>query len=278
MSDKTVLVLRTCNAQMQSYGGFKWPESGPVAAPYWSPKPECGHGLHGLLRGAGDSNMLDFSAEAKWLVCEANEKEIVDLGGKVKFPRATVLYAGDRETATNIIADRYPDSPVHFAVRTVGDYGHATVGDYGHATAGDRGHATAGVGGHATVGDHGRAVAGYRGIAEAGDYGYAFACGRGRAIAGDHGRATAGYDGRAEAGDYGHATVGDGGRATVGIGGRATAGIGGSAAAGDRGVISIDYHDVGGRIRIATAYVGEDGIEPDVPYVLDDQHKFVKKP
>jgi len=45
------------------------------------------------------------------------------------------------------------------------------------------------------------------------------------------------------------------------------------------GVISIAYLDKArSRIRIATAYVGEDGIEPDTLYVLDDKHKFVKKP
>ena len=40
---ETVQVLRTCNPDMTSYGGFKWPESGPVEAPaeWWGkgPKP-----------------------------------------------------------------------------------------------------------------------------------------------------------------------------------------------------------------------------------------------
>lgn len=31
MNTEYVLVLRTCNAGLISYGGFKWPESGPVA-------------------------------------------------------------------------------------------------------------------------------------------------------------------------------------------------------------------------------------------------------
>ena len=45
------LILRTCDANMQSHGGFQWPRSGPVAAPDWNPAPECGNGLHGFLRG-----------------------------------------------------------------------------------------------------------------------------------------------------------------------------------------------------------------------------------
>lgn len=50
---ETVLVLRTCAADLTSYGGFQWPESGPVESPDWNPIAECGNGLHGWL-GAGD--------------------------------------------------------------------------------------------------------------------------------------------------------------------------------------------------------------------------------
>jgi hypothetical protein len=39
-SPETVLVLRTCNADMTAHGGFKWPESGHVAAPDWLPTRE----------------------------------------------------------------------------------------------------------------------------------------------------------------------------------------------------------------------------------------------
>lgn len=46
---ETVLVLRTCNSDMTGYGGFKWPESGPVEAPDWNPVKSCGQGLHGWL-------------------------------------------------------------------------------------------------------------------------------------------------------------------------------------------------------------------------------------
>ena len=47
---ETVLVLRTCAADMTAHNGtFTWPESGECAAPDWDPYPSCGRGLHGLL-------------------------------------------------------------------------------------------------------------------------------------------------------------------------------------------------------------------------------------
>lgn len=102
---KTVLVLRTCDANRQSYGGFQWPESGEVAAPDRNTEPICGFGLHGLLWGCGNANLLDWSDNAKWLVVAVDATTIVDLDGKVKFPRGNVVYCGDRCGATTYIAE-----------------------------------------------------------------------------------------------------------------------------------------------------------------------------
>ena len=60
----TVLVLRTCAADMTSYGGFKWPKSGPVKCDDWKPRAECGNGLHGLLWGVGDGSLRPLQLEA----------------------------------------------------------------------------------------------------------------------------------------------------------------------------------------------------------------------
>lgn len=55
------------------------------------------------------------------------------------------------------------------------------------------------------------------------------------------------------------------------IGGTATAGDRGTATAGDSGIISVKWYDVDGdRYRIAVGYVGEDGIEPDVAYRVNN--------
>lgn len=89
---KTVTVLRTCGPNGEAHGGFKWPlEVGAVVeCPDWQPTPECGHGLHGLLDGQGDWDLLDWSLEAKALVLEVDEDSIVEIGAKVKFPRAII--------------------------------------------------------------------------------------------------------------------------------------------------------------------------------------------
>jgi hypothetical protein len=167
-----VLVLRTCNADMTSHGGFKWPESGLVEAPDWRDDGKCGGGLHGLLWGEGNGALLNWSEGVKWIVCRVPAADIRELRGKVKFPRCEVVFVGDRFSATKYLSEN-------------GAAARAIVG--GTATAGYGGTATAGYRGTATAGEYGTATAGYRGTATAGDYG--------TATAGDRGTATAGYRG-----------------------------------------------------------------------------------
>ena len=191
----TVLVLRTCAADLTSYGGFRWPESGPVAAPDWDSRAECGRGLHGLLWGEGAGSLLSWEPTAKWLVVEVQADQIVDLGGKVKFPRGTVVHCGTRETATAFLAERA--------------HGRAIVG--GTSTSGDGGTSTSGVGGTSTSGDRGTS--------------------------------------------------------TSGVGGTSTSGVGGT--------IVLSFWDTEARRkRLVVGYVGEDGIEPNVAYHLDEAHRF----
>jgi hypothetical protein len=97
------------------------------------------------------------------------------------------------------------------------------------------------------------------------------------AVVGALGTATAGYRGTATAGDSGTATAGDSGTATAGDSGTATAGALGTATAGYRGEIRIRYwDDKAGRYRTVIGYVGEDGIEANAPYRLNDKHQLVK--
>ena len=267
------LILRTCSAAMQSYGGFQWPRSGPVAAPDWNPAPKCGSGLHGFLRGEGDGSLADWDSNAMWLVAEV--ETFVDLSGKVKFPAAEIIFTGSRFEATALVKARYPDAAVIGANVAVEDQRVAVVGYCGTATAGNRGTATAGDGGTATAGDFGTATAGYCGTATAG---YS-----GTATAGDFGTATAGYSGTATAGDFGTATAGNRGTATAGYCGTATAGDFGTATAGNRGtatageggMLQIYHYDCNDRRRLAVAYVGENDIKPNVKYCLDDSANFV---
>jgi hypothetical protein len=246
---KTVLVLRTCRDDMTSTNNFKWPQVGEVAtAPDWKQEAECGNGLHGWLYGQGDHSCSSFlDASAKWLVVEVEESTIVMLGGKCKFPSATVRFVGSKKDATDFLIANEPRAAsvaVIGATVAVGDSQSATVGALGTATAGYKGTATAGNYGTATAGNYGTATAGYKGTATAGY--------KGTATAGNYGTATAGYKGTATAGNYGTAT------------------------AGDEGEIRIRYWDTkANRYRTKVGYIGEDGLEPNIAYRLDDQHKFV---
>ena len=156
------LMLRTCDADMSSFGGFAWPRKGYVAAPDWDPREVCGGGLHGLLWGHGNCALIPRGNGQVWMVVEVDAREVVDLGGKVKVPRGRVLYAGDQVTATQWIEREAPEGKrggCHL-ITHAGDYGTATAGDHGTATAGDYGTATAGYGGTATAGEGGTATAG----------------------------------------------------------------------------------------------------------------------
>ena len=140
MSKGTVLVLRTCSADMTSYGGFKWPKRGPVKCKDWQPIKECGNGLHGLLWGEGDGSLLSWEDSARWLVVRVKASTLIDLAGKVKFPAGTVVHCGDRKSAIEYLQKRAPEGKAIVGAT-------ATAGDGGTATAGYGGTATAGYGG-----------------------------------------------------------------------------------------------------------------------------------
>ena len=156
-----MIILRNVRPDMTSHGGFVWPKSGPVEAPDWDPTPTCGHGLHGLR--SGDNHPGEwYSGPVLGVEVEA----IVNLDGKCKFPRGTVVFCGTMAE----FCVRYPG--VWYAgTATAGYAGTATAGNAGTATAGDRGTATAGYAGTATAGNRGTATAGDRGTATAGNRG-----------------------------------------------------------------------------------------------------------
>ena len=185
-----VLVLRTNNKDNKSNEGtFQYPTKGVVEAPDWKPIQECGDGLHGAMMGCGDGELFNWRDDALWMVLSVEESSIIDLDGKVKFPKAEVVYVGDRKTATDIVASVYGHIGIIGATVTVGDKEMATAGDKGTATAGFEGTATA----------------------------------------------------------------------------------------GDNGILNIKYHDdKNNRYRLAIAYVGEKGIEPNVPYKLNKNNEFIK--
>ena len=259
------LGLRSCKPDFTSpspnANGFKWPSAGRVTATDWNTDEHCGHGLHLLAHGEGDGSQLCFAPGAKWLVCQYDPAQSVDLNGKIKVPSCIVVFCGDASSAPAWIMAH--DPLARSVVR-----GTATAGDSGTATAGDSGTATAGYSGTATAGDMGTATAGDSGTATAGDSGTATAGNRGTATAGDMGTATAG--------DMGTATAGYMGTATAGYMGTATAGYSGTAKSGDVGIVVVSWYDTSAlRCRLCVGYVGEDGILPNTFYKCDLHGKLI---
>ena len=237
----TVLVLRTCQSNLQSYRGFQWPSSGRVIAPDWDPTPTCGKGLHGLLRGVGDGDLLNWDPSAKWLVVRVRTSEIVDLTNKVKFPRGTVVYCGDRKTATDLLVAKYPNTPIVGCFVTGGAYATVTGGAYAKVTGGAGATVTGGVGATVT-GGVGATVTG----------------GAGATVTGGAGATVTG-------GVYAKVTGGDRATVTGGAYATVTGGVGAT--------LQLSYWD-GNRTRIVVSYIGEDGIQPDVVYRLNSAHVF----
>ncbi|MFG8791718.1 hypothetical protein ACEPVN_08100, partial [Pseudomonas aeruginosa] len=67
------------------------------------------------------------------------------------------------------------------------------------------------------------------------------------------------------------------GTATAGYKGTATAGNWGTATAGEKGEVRIRYWDEKTeRCRTVIGYIGEDGLEPNVPYKLNAGRKLVR--
>ena len=170
--DDVGLVIRNVSAELKSYGGFAWPESGYVEAPDWRDSATCGNGLHGLLDGIGEWSLLSDAHDAhdaRWQIVKVARSEVVRIDdAKVKFPRGWVVFTGGSAAAKKFIL------PAMVASVFKGAEGNTATGYRGHAAAtGYRGHAAAtGDGGHAAAtGDNGHAAAtGYRGHAAATGY------------------------------------------------------------------------------------------------------------
>jgi hypothetical protein len=282
-TEPTVLLLRVCREDLTTFdGAYQWPGVGGIARPEkWSSQAKCGNGLHGWLWGKGDSATAIWEKNNVALVFRALERTVVFLDGMVKVPACRVEFVGTLEEAAEWIEERLPkgEDPGGIIGRVVDalDWDITSVGNYGTVTAG--------VYAKVTAGDYGTATVAFCGMAMVGDYGTAVATDEGVALAGDSGTAMAGHDGIAIAGERGRATVGDGGEATAGYYGiaiagkygRASARFGGTVTAGKGGTLILEYWDPESmRDRVQVAYVGENGIKPNVAYRLDRQGRFEK--
>jgi hypothetical protein len=243
---------------MTSRKGFKWPTSGEVVCPYWSPEAECGNGLHGFLWGEGDGSLANWEGNAVWMVLEVEADKIVNLEGKVKFPAATVIYSGDRKTATDMIYARR-----HGAVigATVTGGAEATV------TGGDGATVTGGYGAKVMGGDYATVTGGNWAMVTGGD------CAT--VTGGERAMVTGGNWATVTGGDEATVTGGDRATVTGGAGATVTGGNWATVTGGDWATIVLNYWD-GERYRLKVGYIGENGLKPGVKYKLDDQHEFTE--
>jgi hypothetical protein len=265
---RTFLALRTCDPDMTSHGGFRWPERGPVEAPDWNPEPVCGGGLHGFKWGEGWGLHADWRPDAKWLVVEVVEGTEVDLNGKIKFPAGNVVFCGDRRGATDyILAHGGAGRAVIGATITGGD--HETVVGGFRATVTGGYHAVVIGGDYSTVtgGDHARVTGGYSAQVTGGEYAMVVGGNQSRVTGGDFATVVGGIGAVVKGGDY--ATV-TGGAATTVIGGRGSIVTGGERATltGGEGATLVCHWRTYKRRGVASRRVGvgKRGLEPGVPY------------
>jgi hypothetical protein len=260
------LVLRTCPANMIATGTFRdangatqtyslqWPRSGPVECPDWDPKPECGHGLHGLAWGNGDWSLLSSATDAVWMVVEVDTDTIVNIDSqKVKFPKGHVVFSGSRVEAvirvlcgTEAMSQAYreaetwqKENPNYSKAASSGYYSTAASSGNSSKAASSGYYSTAASSGHSST------------AASSGDYSKAASSGHSSTAA--------------SSGDYSTAEQ------TGASGIAASIGNNGKAKAGENGLLIVTYWvEAEKRYRACVGNVGEDGIEPDVWYQVID--------
>ncbi len=268
---KYSLVLRACNADMGSRNGFVWPTSGLVECPDWKPTKECGNGLHGWLHGHGGGGVSDYwSDDSKWLVVKVKNKHIIDLRDKVKFKKGNVVFCGDRKSATDYLI---ANDAIASTNPVIGAF--ITTGAYGTSTSGYGGTATSGFKGTSTSGHNGTSTGGHYGTSTSGTYGTSISGVRGKSTSGDYGTSTSGDYGTSTSGVHATSTSGDHGTSTSGYNGTSTSGRYGTSTSGHNGTIIIKYYK-NGRYYSKVGHIGEDGLEPNVAYKLNDSFEFVK--
>jgi hypothetical protein len=119
--------------------------------------------------GQGDGFLLDWSENARWQVVRVLASSVVDLGGKAKFPRGTVVYSGTREGALACLMAKGAVGPLPGANVSAGDGSTVTGGDGSTVTGGDGSTVTGGDGSTVTGGDGSTVTGGYRSTVTGGD-------------------------------------------------------------------------------------------------------------
>jgi len=131
--------LKTIDCSGMSYNGYRWDlsEGAVNTAPDWSTDSHCGGGLHFALNGNGDGSLFRWDSNVIWVVAEL-QGQIINLCGKVKCKSCKIVYAGNREDATNKIKILTGSHSVIGSTNTGGDVSTNSGGDWSTNTGGDR--------------------------------------------------------------------------------------------------------------------------------------------
>lgn len=182
---------------------------------------------------------------------------IVKYRGVAKAKNHSIAIAEDRSVARvenfGIAAAR------NYGVAIAGEYGSTIVADFGIAISESCGSSISGLGGASIAGNDGIAIAGPQGYAETGIFGIA--------CCGDDGTAISEKKGISVS--KGNSATGSNGLAVAkGLNVKVKGDIG--------AVLVIAKESDDGNMQIATAIVGQNGIEPNTWYKLNEEGKLVK--
>ena len=241
-------MLRTVAANGRSKNNFKWPKRGKVVAPDWDPIAECGGGLHGALWGVGDGSLFDWSKDALWQVVRI-DGDMVDLRGKIKIEKGYVVFTGSRQEATQKIRKLGAQGkPVIGNVESAGDNETVSGGDWSTISGGDNSTVSGGWRSIVSGGERSTLSGGGDSIVSGGDGSMLFG--------GDRSTVSGGSD-----------SIVSGRDGSMLFGGK-----GSKVSGGESSILILQYYD--DRSRSVTAYVGENGIEPNIFYRLNEKHEF----
>ena len=218
-------ILKTVSKNMTSYGDFKWKKKGEVICPNWKANKECGNGLHGALNGQGDGSLFSWDKGAIWIVAKVDISEGINLDGKWKFPKATVVYAGTQKKATDMIAKLCGDVGIIGKIMTGGYCSKMTGGDCSKMTGGDCSKITGGDYSKITGGYYSKITGGYCSKITGGYYSKITGGDYSKITGGDSSKMTGGDSSKMTGGDYSRMTSGYYSKMTGGNSSRVSSGV-----------------------------------------------------
>ena len=296
---KYTYIIRSCNEDMTSRNGFLWPASGLVKADDFLPTNKCGNGLHGLRLDQNDPGQ--WYENGKILLLKVDEKKIVDLDDKCKFPEAIVIKTfDDMASLTSYLYNKNINIEGMYRRAQISDKSVKWIGGDGSLLTGGNqsiltgGHNSTLTGGHNSTltGGHNSTLAGGDGSLLTGGYNSTLNGGnRSTLTGGSWSTLTGGYYSTLTGGIYStltggnnstltggnNSTLNGGNYSTItgGDGSLLTGGYYSTLTGGDGSTLSIQYWN-GNKNRIAIAYVGENGILPNVKYKVNDDGEFIE--